>query len=79
MLCHSCGQAIPCMHCGGLVSKDDPHEFEHAACHAEWQRRYDAGKCMFCGKRDEHKPGSGKCSECVAMDDPPWLGYPGGT
>lgn len=79
VLCHNCGQSIKCIHCGKPVPEEDPNEYEHAACHKEWRRRVDAGKCMFCGTEDEHEPKSAKCSECVAMDEPLYTGYPGGA
>lgn len=78
VLCHSCGQSIRCPFCDEFVPKEDPNEFEHAACNEEWKCRYAAGKCTYCGKNDEHEPKSGKCAGCAAMDDPPYIGYPGG-
>lgn len=47
---------------------------EHAACVAEWERRYDARKCVICGERAAAN--NYTCDKCGECD--PYRGYPGG-
>lgn len=60
---------MACVFCEGGTD----YNTGHAACRAEWNRRIEAGKCIRCGERDGYW-----CNKCLAMERPPWVGYPPG-
>lgn len=64
-VCHYCREPI------GAADWGDEAD-EHGACAAEWNRRYDAGKCTACGARDA-AAGSHECDSCDSGS--PYVGY----
>lgn len=64
-----------CRYCNMEV--DGGRAGEHAACAAEWNRRYDANICTRCGEREAEPYGSA-CSTCISPGRPlRYHGYPG--
>lgn len=48
----------------------------HDECKAEWERRYDEGRCTMCGV--EHAARPHRCRACITAKNPQYRGYPGG-
>lgn len=62
---------MPCVYCEG-----GNECYKHVACVTELMRRMNDGDCTRCGAKSEQ--GEYLCSGCMDMNDPPYVGYPGG-
>lgn len=69
-----------CDYCGNGVEPNERDKYGspcHMACLDERNRRLDAGECPLCGTQRAITYGAHLCFECRAMDNPPYVGYPG--
>ena len=69
MKCRFCGQDLP----AGWKA-----EWTHAACNREYERRLVRCKCVFCGRQAAWYDNFICCPDCLAVNEPPYRGYPGG-
>lgn len=65
-----------CRLCGRWYDLDD--ETGHPECDDEYSGRVDSRTCVYCGE-GEAAGGNDWCSKCDALDDPQYVGYPGGV